>query len=300
MANRSHYRRYRGLMLGSLVLLGFGLVAVFRSYLGDDPWAMVAQPFQAPSTKHLLGTDSLGRDVLTGIVFGARISLYIGIAATAISTGLGVFVGALAGYYGGWFDELLMRATEFVQAYPAFILTLVLVTVFSPTLTHIVLAIAVASWPGTARLVRAEVLSCREREFVIATLAMGGDTWRILIRHVLPNAMPPVVVHSSMMVGTAILIESALSFLGLGDPNEMSWGYMIGASRAFLRHAWWTAFAPGIAIVAVVLSLNVVGDSLIDLLNPRKTGAEDTFDRTSRQAWVRSFFRRLPPARGTR
>lgn len=300
MPKLSHYDRYRGAVGASLVLLGFGLVAIFRAYLADDPWAMVARPFQPPGAKHLLGTDSLGRDILAGIVFGARTSLAIGIAATAISTALGVIVGALAGYNGGWFDELLMRATEFVQAYPGFILTLVLVSVFSPTLTHIVFAIALASWPGTARLVRAEVLSCRQREFVLATLAMGAGTCRTIARHVLPNAMPPVVVHSSMMVGTAILIESALSFLGLGDPNEMSWGYMIGASRGFLRHAWWTAFAPGVAIIAVVLSLNVVGDSLNDLLNPRQTHADAASERTFRRAWTRSFLRWLRPARETR
>jgi peptide/nickel transport system permease protein len=261
-------------MLASIVLFFFAFVAVFRAQLAGDPWEMVGAPFQPPGIDHMLGTDSLGRDILSGIVFGARTSLYIGLTATAVSTALGLLVGAVAGYYGGWFDEVLMRATEFVQVYPGFIFTLVLVTVFSPTLLHIVMAIAVASWPGTARLVRAEVMAYRDRDFVVATTALGAATWRILRRHVIPNAIPAIVVHSSMMVGTAILIESALSFLGLGDPNEMSWGYMIGASRGFLRHAWWTAFAPGVAIVAVVLSLNIVGDCLNDLLNPRQALAE--------------------------
>lgn len=261
-------RRSSGLV--ALIALTTLVVMVAARYaLALDPWAMVGSSFEAPSAAHWFGTDSFGRDVLSGIVSGASTSLFVGVAATALSAVVGIAVGAIAGYCGGLVDECAMRVTEMFQVYPAFILTLVLVAIFSPHMTSIIASIAVASWPGTARLMRAEFLSLRGREFVLASIAAGASDMRVVISHMLPNALPPVVVHSSMTVATAILTEAGLSFLGLGDPNEMTWGYMIGTSRVYLRHAWWTVFFPGLAIVVAVLGFSLIGDALNDVLRGR-------------------------------
>jgi peptide/nickel transport system permease protein len=193
----------------------------------------------------------------------------VGLVATAFATLVGVTVGALAGYYGGHVDELLMRSTEFFLTIPSFMLAILLVAVFSPSLTTIVAAIAAVSWPSVARLTRAEFLSLREREFVLAFKAMGMGDLRIMLAHVLPNALPSIVVVASLMVATAILTESGLSFLGLGDPNQMTWGNMIGIGRTVLRRAWWMTAIPGVTILITVLAINLVGEGLNDALNPR-------------------------------
>ena len=267
-------RRYaanRAAAGGVVVLALFvGLAAFGDRIAPSEPRAIVDRPLLAPSAEHLFGTDALGRDVLSGVLAGARVSLLVGVAAAAVSMMVGVLAGGLAGFYRGRTDAWIMRVSEFVQVYPGFILALVLVAIFSPTFVNTVLAISIVSWPTTARLVRAEFLSFREREFVAASRAIGAGDSRLIVIHILPNALPPVVVYASLTVGTAILIESALSFLGLGDPDRMSWGYMIGASRSFLRRAWWTAFFPGMAIVLVVLSLNLAGDGLNDALGPAR------------------------------
>jgi peptide/nickel transport system permease protein len=272
------FRRYAGnhAAIASVVVLAiFVGLAVFGDRLATtDPMTIVARPLLEPSAEHPFGTDALGRDVMSGVLVGAKASLVVGVAAAAVSLVIGVLIGGIAGYYRGPIDVWLMRATELVQVYPGFVLALVLVAVFSPTFINMVLAISVVSWPTTARLVRAEFLSLREQEFVVASRAVGAGDGRLILLHILPNALPPVIVYASLTVGTAILIESALSFLGLGDPDQMSWGYMIGASRSFLRRAWWTAFFPGLAIVLVVLSLNLAGDGLNDALNSPRKGRE--------------------------
>ena len=257
---------------GGVVLLALfvGLATFGDRIAPSEPRAIVDRPLLAPSAGHLFGTDALGRDVMSGVLAGARVSLLVGVAAAAVSMMVGVLAGGLAGFYRGRTDAWIMRLSEFVQVYPGFILALVLVAIFSPTFVNTVLAISIVSWPTTARLVRAEFLSLREREFVAASRAIGAGDGRLIVTHILPNALPPVVVYASLTVGTAILIESALSFLGLGDPDRMSWGYMIGASRSFLRRAWWTAFFPGMAIVLLVLSLNLAGDGLNDALGPAR------------------------------
>ena len=268
------FRRYaanRAAAAGVVVLAAFGALAVLGDRIApSEPRAIVDRPLLAPSAEHPFGTDSLGRDVMSGVFVGARVSLLVGIAAAGVSMLVGVLAGGLAGFYRGRTDAWIMRLTEFVQVYPGFVLALVLVAVFSPTFVNTVLAISIVSLPTTARLVRAEFLSLREREFVSASRAIGAGDGRLIVAHILPNALPPVMVYASLTVGTAILIESALSFLGLGDPDRMSWGYMIGASRSFLRRAGWTAFFPGMAIVLVVLSLNVAGDGLNDALSPSR------------------------------
>jgi peptide/nickel transport system permease protein len=217
----------------------------------------------------LLGSDSLGRDVAAGIAYGARVSLLIGGVSTAVSLLLGVSLGAIAGYAGGLVDDGIMRFSEFFQTVPSFVLAVVLVAIFSPSLGSIVVAIAIVSWPPVTRVIRAEFLSLRSREFVQAAEILGRSQLAIVFREILPNALTPIIVLASLMVANAILLESGLSFLGLGDPNMMSWGFMIGAGRSVIRLAWWMSVFPGLAIFLTVLALNLVGEGLSDALNPR-------------------------------
>lgn len=269
------FRRNKGAVAGMVVLLIVAAVALLGPWLAtNDPWAMVEQPFVRPWTEpgFLLGTDTLGRDILAGLVYGARISLLIGVVSTIVALLIGVTFGAIAGYFGGWIDAALMRFTELFQAVPSFALAIVLVAIFEPSIKSIVVAIAIVSWPPVARLVRSEFLTLRQRDFVQAALLAGQSTPRIILTQILPNAMSPIIVMASLMVATAILLESSLSFLGLGDPNQMSWGYMVGAARTVLRQAWWMALFPGLAIVLTVLALNLVGEGLSDGLNTRLHG----------------------------
>ncbi len=275
------WRRFaqnRGAVVGLAILLVVVLVAVLGpTLMPQSPWRMVGRPFLPPLTDGALplGTDAVGRDVLTGLVHGARVSLLVGLVSTLVALLIGVPVGALAGYFGGWVDDALMRFTEFFQTIPSFALAIVLLAIFQPSLFWIILTIAIVSWPPVARLVRGEVLSLRTREYIEAAILSGQTSLQIIIRQVLPNALPPIIVLASLMVATAILLESSLSFLGLGDPNVMSWGYMIGAARTVLRTAWWLSFIPGIAILLTVLALNLIGEGLNDALNPRLQRREE-------------------------
>jgi peptide/nickel transport system permease protein len=232
---------------------------------------MVTRPLQWPgeNRQYLMGSDMLGRDLLAGICHGARVSLAIGGAATAAALGVGVLIGALAGYYGGLLDDVLMRGTEAFQTIPPFVFVIVVVVIARPSIRSIILAIALVSWPSVARLVRAEFLALRHREFVQGCRAVGMGDARIIFRQILPNALAPIIVTASIMVATAILTESGLAFLGLGDANVMSWGSMIGAGREMLRTEWYLTAIPGIAILLTVLALNLVGEGLNDALNPR-------------------------------
>lgn len=232
---------------------------------------MVARPMLWPgeTMDHPFGSDALGRDVMAGIFYGARVSLLIGFVATLAAVTLGILVGALSGYYGGVVDDALMRFTEAFQTVPPFILTIVVVTLLRPSIETVVLAIALVSWPTVARLVRVEFMTLRDREFVQSCHAIGMSDLSIITRQILPNALSPVIVTGSIMVATAILTESALAFLGLGDPNVMSWGTMIGAGREMLRTAWYLTAIPGIAILVTVLAINLVGEGLNDALNPK-------------------------------
>jgi peptide/nickel transport system permease protein len=263
--------RNKGAVIGMLILILVIVLAALAPMLyPGSPWDMSGAPFQPPfSGDALLGSDSLGRDVAAGIVHGARVSLIIGLVSTLAAVLLGLTLGALAGYFGGLVDQLVMGLTEIFQTIPSFILAVVLVAIFSPSLTTIVIAIAVVSWPPLARLVRAEFMSLRSREFVQAAVVSGQRNFRIIIQQILPNSLSTIIVSGSLMVATAILLESALSFLGLGDPNMMSWGYIIGASRTVIRQAWWMSLFPGLALLFTVLALNLVGDGLNDALNPR-------------------------------
>jgi peptide/nickel transport system permease protein len=265
------YRRNRGAVVGlSLLAVVVVVAAAAPIAYPQGPWEMAGAPFQPPFRQPFpLGTDMLGRDIAAGIVHGARVSLMLGLVSTLAALSIGVILGALAGYYGGAIDDWLMRVTEFFQTIPSFVFSVVLVAIFRPSIRSIIAAIAIVSWPPVARLVRAEFLSLKRREFVEAAVVIGQSNLRIIATQILPNALPPIVVIASLIVASAILLESALSFLGLGDPNLMSWGYMIGASRTVIRTAWWMSTFPGVAIFVAVLALNLVGEGLNDALNPR-------------------------------
>ncbi len=254
------------------------LTGILASTLyADPPWMMVAEPLLGPfaDAAYPLGTDMLGRDIAAGLAYGARVSLMIGVISTLVAVLIGIVVGALAGYHGGRVDDALMRGTEFFQTIPQLAMALVLVAIFKPSLYSIVGAISMVSWPPVARLVRSEFMTLKQREFVQAAIVIGQKPARIIFTQILPNAASPVIVTASLMTATAILTESALSFLGLGDRNLMSWGFMIGAARTMLREAPWMSLWPGLAIMVTVLAINLIGEGLNDALNPqlRKRGA---------------------------
>ncbi len=266
------FRRNKGAVIGLFAIILITLLALAAPLIAPhDPWAMLQRPFLPPlkAAGFMFGTDTMGRDISSGLAYGARISLLIGLISTAAGLLLGVSIGAVAGYYGGWVDTGLMRFTELFQAIPSFALAIVLVAIFQPSVASIVTAIALVSWPPVARLVRGEFLTLRHRDFVHAAHLAGESNLRIILVQILPNAAAPIVVMGSLMVATAILLESSLSFMGLGDPNVMSWGYMIGAARTSLRQAWWISMFPGVAILLTVLALNLVGEGLSDGLNTR-------------------------------
>jgi peptide/nickel transport system permease protein len=259
-------------MVGLVLLVGIAALALMAPFLyPEDPLSMVARPLLWPGqdSTYPLGTDSLGRDVAAGLVWGARISLAIGGLAMVFGISAGLLVGSLAGYFGGRVDRLLVRLIEVFQTIPSFLLLVIVIAIAQPTLLMVAGAIAFVTWPTIARLVRAEFRSLRERDFVLAARSLGVTNARIIFREILPSALPPVIATSSVLVASAILMESALSFLGLSDPNVVSWGSMIGAGREFLRTAWYLTAVPGLAIVVTVLALNLVSDGLNDALNPR-------------------------------
>lgn len=262
-------------LAGSVLLVAIAVLALLSGVLfPGDPMDMVARPLLPPleDRTFFLGSDSLGRNVAAGLVHGAKVSLMVGVVAAILSLLIGVLVGAVGGYFGGLVDDVLVRLTELVQTVPAFLLVIVIVSIGQPKVTVIVLAIGLASWPMIARLVRAEFRTLREAEFVLAARSQGFGDARIILQEILPNALPPVIVSVSVLVATAILMESALAFIGLGDPNVVSWGSMIGEGREHLRTAWTLSALPGLAIMVTVLSLNLVGDGLNDALNPRLRG----------------------------
>ncbi len=260
----------RGAVAGSLILIVIVLAAIAGSFVYQvNPMEMVTAPMMEPSADAPLGADYLGRDVLAGLLHGASTTLLIGLAATLATLIIGVVIGALAGYHGKWIDNLLMRVTEFFQVLPPILLAMVLVAVFGAKLHNVILVIALVSWPPIARLTRAEFLKLKEREFVRAERSIGTTGTSIMFRVILPNASPPLIVATALTVGTAILFESGLSFIGLSDPDVASWGYMIGSSRDHIFEAWWSVVYPGLAIFLTVLSLSLVGDGLNDALNPK-------------------------------
>lgn len=258
-------------MAGAMMVLSMFILAAVAPLIATDPGAVdVSRQLQPPSWQAWLGTDDLGRDVFSRIAYGARISLLVGFVAVGIATIVGIVVGALAGYYGGWIDTIVMRFVDIMLCFPSFFLILAVIAFLEPSIWNIMIIIGLTGWMGVARLVRAEFLSLRERDFVLAIRSLGASDARIIIRHILPNAMSPVLVSAALGVAGAILTESALSFLGIGvQPPTPSWGNMLIVGKQTLGTAWWLSFFPGVAILITVLGYNLLGEGLRDALDPR-------------------------------
>ncbi|WP_296571845.1 ABC transporter permease [Phreatobacter sp.] len=269
------YFRSPAAIVGLFLLLVVIAMAASASWLFPrDPLALAGRPLVWPFTnpRFPLGTDNSGRDIAAQIFYGARISLLIGGVATVIAVLIGIVIGAVSGYYGGWVDNVLMRITEAFQTLPNFLLLLVLVAVFGSNINTVIIAIGIVSWPAPARLTRAEFLSLRNREFVQAGRTLGLKDLKLIFGEILPNALPPVIVYASVVMAVSILLESALAFLRLSDPNVASWGNLIGLGRDVLRVQWYVSAIPGIAILLTVLAVSLVGQGLNDALNPRLKG----------------------------
>ncbi len=265
------FRRNHAAMAGLIVLILIVLAGLLGPFIyTGDPFEMVWAPFSPPGEEgYLFGTDYLGRDLLSMLIHGARVSITIGLAAAFLTVFIGITVGALAGFYGGFVEEALMRFTEFFQVLPTLLFSMVIVALFGASLPMITLAIGLVSWPAVARITRAEFLRIRELEYVTAARASGVSNISLIFRVILPNALPPIIVQAALMVGSAILFEAGLSFLGLTDPNIVSWGQIIGSNRPYILDASYTVTIPGVAIFVTVLAISLVGDGLNDALNPK-------------------------------
>ena len=265
----SRFRRNRGSVVGLAIVAIFILTALGGPIAWPhDPIRVSGDLLLGPSLHHPFGTDNVGRDVLALVIAGARLSLTVGLFAATGSLLLGGLVGSLAGYVGGKVDAILMRVSEFFQVMPAFLLALVIVAIMGSNVWLVIFAITLTIWPQTARLMRAQFLSLREREFVLSARALGFSHTHIIRKEIIPNAMAPVIVQGSLDTGHAILIEAGLAFLGLGDPNVQSWGEMLQRSQIYLLSAWWMSIFPGLAIFLVVLAVNLIGDGLNEALDP--------------------------------
>ncbi|WP_298068405.1 ABC transporter permease [uncultured Mailhella sp.] len=269
---RLELRRHGMFLTGLAIVLTMSLLALLAPWLAPfDPAALdLDSILMPPSSEHLLGTDALGRDVFSRLLYGARVSLWVGFVAVGISTAIGVALGLISGYFGGWTDELIMRGVDVMLCFPSFFLILAVIAFLEPSLTNIMAVIGLTSWMGVARLVRAETLSLRERDFVAASRLAGASSVRLLLVHVLPNALAPVLVSATLGVAGAILVESSLSFLGLGvQPPDASWGNMLMDGKSVLEIAPWLSLYPGLSILITVLGYNLLGESLRDILDPR-------------------------------
>jgi peptide/nickel transport system permease protein len=260
--------------LGALLALVTATTAVLAPVLATrDPFALVAAPLLPPTMAHPMGTDAIGRDLWSGVVHGARMSLLMAGSVTLLAFVCGAAVGMTAGWRGGLLDDVLMRITELFQVVPRFFLVVVAVALFGPGVDRVVLTLGLTSWPVLARVMRGEVLAMRELDFVVAARASGATTSRILWRELLPNVMPSAAVLLGLLFGQAILLEASLGFLGLGDPNAVSWGLLAGQAQGFLRVAWWLAVFPGLAIAAAVLGINLLADAWAGVIAGGATNA---------------------------
>ena len=268
----SPWTRYSLFGLGALIVGVMSLGAIFAPLVAPfDPNAInVDALLLPPSASHLMGTDALGRDVFSRILFGGRVSLWVGFVAVGIATSIGLTLGLVAGYFGRMVDEIIMRGVDVMLCFPSFFLILAVIAFLEPSLTNIMIVIGLTGWMGVARLVRAETLTIRERDYVLAARAAGAGSARIIFRHIMPNAIAPVLVSATLGVAGAILTESSLSFLGLGvQPPDASWGNILMEGKEVLGIAWWLSVFPGVAILLTVLGYNLLGESLRDLLDPR-------------------------------
>jgi len=267
-----NFTKNRLALLGAAVVIVLFIVSIFASYLSSySPDQIdVTQILNPPSRAHIFGTDELGRDVFTRILYGSRISLKVGFVAVGIATLIGVILGSISGFYGKWVDSLVMRVVDIMLCFPSFFLILAVISILEPSIYNIMIVIGVTGWMGVARLVRAEFLSLKERDFVVAARAIGAGNLRVMFSHVLPNAMAPVLVSATLGVAAAVLTESALSFLGIGvQPPTPSWGNILTEGKDNIEIAWWLSLFPGFAILITVLSYNLLGEGIRDSLDPR-------------------------------
>jgi len=258
---------------GLLTIIILALLAIFAvKIVPYEPSAQnILQRLQGPSLTHLLGTDDLGRDVCSRVIYGTRISLSVGFIAVGIAVLLGILFGAVAGFYGGWIDSVIMRFVDIMFCFPTFFLILMIIAVLGPNIYNVMIVIGLTSWPGIARLVRGEILSVKEREYVYAARAIGASDIRIIFRHILPNALAPVLVTATLGIADAILIESGLSFLGLGvQPPMPSWGNILTAGKDYIEYAWWLTLFPGLMILITILAYNLVGEGIREIVDPKQ------------------------------
>ncbi|CAN5661159.1 ABC transporter permease [soil metagenome] len=255
---------------GFLILILFVLTAIFADQIAPfDPLKTTDLTLQPPSLEFLFGTDDLGRDIFSGVIYGARSSLSLGLIVTLLSAFIGILVGATAGYAGGAWDDFLMRVTELFLVPPRFFLALIIVALFGSTFFYLVLILSFTYWTTMARLVRAEVLSLKTRDFIQASRALGASNTRILLHEILPNALPLIITKMMLMVGQVIILQAGLEFIGIGDAANINWGTMLHNGQHFIRDGWWIIAFPTAALVLLVLSLNIVGDALNIFLNPQ-------------------------------
>ena len=261
----------RAALVAMVVLMAIILAAIIGPMVyKTDPFEMVWAPFTPPGTEgFILGTDYLGRDLLAGLLHGGRVSITIGLVAALMSVFIGISFGAFAGYYRGYVEEVLMRITEFFQVLPTLLFSMVIVALFGASLQMITIAIGLVSWTAVARITRGEFLRIRELEYVTASRSAGATDLKLIFQVILPNALPPIIVQAALMVGSAILFEAGLAFLGLSDPNVVSWGQIIGSNRLYILDASYTVTVPGLAIFITVLAISLIGDGLNDALNPK-------------------------------
>jgi peptide/nickel transport system permease protein len=265
-------------LIGLVLLIAILVCAIFAPWIAPYPKdaqrsVHLDRMLQAPSRDHPFGTDDMGRDLLSRIVYGARLSLAIGVVSIGCSVVVGLFVGLIAGFFGGWIDNVLMRIVDIFMSVPSVILGMAIAVALKPGLRNVIIAVALVFWPATARLMRGAVLSVREEMYVEAVRAMGANAWRIMFRHIMPNCISSVVVHATIQVGWAILLSATLSFVGVGVQAPLpEWGLLTSSGRQYMMIAWWYATLPGFAIVLTVMAFNLVGDALRDALDPRMRG----------------------------
>jgi peptide/nickel transport system permease protein len=267
-------KRNKMAILGLILISTMIIIAIFANVIADYETVVIKQNLsnrlQAPSMSHILGTDEFGRDIFARLIHGARVSLKVGVLAVGISIVIGGALGAIAGYYGGHLDNIIMRIMDIFLAVPSILLAIAIVSALGPNLINLMVAISISSIPGYARIVRASVLSIRDQEYVEAAKAIGASDTRIILKHIIPNSLAPVIVQGTLGVAGAILSVAGLSFIGLGiQPPAPEWGSMLSGGRQYLRYAWWVTTFPGLAIMITILSLNLLGDGLRDALDPR-------------------------------